>query len=579
MVLASLTEDELTVLTAMQDMPLPTVGDIKWAVQRRVPNPVEDCIENLRESGLVESEPFGFLGPREERFYLTKLAQEELQITGASWQQPACLLRLHERLSAVEWLYPAAGAITALGSCIQVQWFDGVSFDMAVRYEHGWIAYFWVGLLRTEKLINERFQRLGKDLADLACGDPHPRPSRLCVVVPDQWEAELVRRVVGRLRMAGWVTIWCIGDGTWHGARSSQSARGWVYQPVYRRDVEYQAWETKVRESWWSREGNRNPVVLLRRVRPALRTAMGNRHVADRWVARVVGELEKAKDPAEAAGVLRSAQDDLKKGQRSPEAAAIVGRIAGFLRNPDPDAETARLLLAVAEWPGISTGMAQVILGEGPTGRRAQRALLRMHDWGIVQRRRDGKKIRYRISWAGFQVLAGMDRTSPESVWNAIQMKRWDAGGGFETHEYGVMDVGAQFLAAGCPVANGWRDNEVMGFSGGVVPDSMVWLERTPFQPGWHYLEYERSARATARVTAKLTGFDSPLRVNIWPVLMVAADDAAEQAFHDVGERMGITMLTTTIARVAEHGPVGSASCWRVPEYLARIHSAPPVLG
>ena len=609
--LNGLIDQDRRVLEAIRDMPLATAADIQWAVQEQTEGRIRESIARLHDAGIVmDSVALGFLGPCCDRFFLTGDAQSALGIQGATWHQPGCLMRLLERLPAVEWLYPAAAQITDLGPYRQFQWVDAVAFDAAVRYEHGWIALSWVGILRSEKAVADRLKGLGGDLLDLACTDLHPRPGRLVFVVPDLWEAELVLRVAGRLRMEDWVTIWCVKDESWHGARRSTISSGWVNQPAYRRTDSWEAWQNRVRRSWFSEEGNMEPRELLNRVKPALRTAMGNRHAADRWVERArrelrkldqlreseelekLGKLDKLEELERLGKVnrvkdgiswLRSAQDALKQGQNLPEAAAIVGRVAGYLKDPDPPADTARLLLGVAEGPGMSTGITQPVLGEGRTGRRAQRALLRMHDWGLLRRWRDGKKIRYRISWAAFQVLALMDRTSPESVWDAIQMARWDAGGRFETHEYGVMDVAAEFLAAGCMVANGWRDNEPMGYSGGIVPDAMVWLKQTPFQPGWHYLEYERSARTRARVTAKLTGFDSPLRVNIWPVLVVAADDDAEEFFHVVGEGMGIVMLTTTIERVGKVGPVGNGECWRIPEYLIKAAflspGEPPTLG
>ena len=570
MALDILSAADLRVLHSIRDMPLATLTDLEWSVAGVTGEELEEGIGRLRDAGLVTTVAAGFLGPMTERFHLTEYAQSELEIRDASWNQPGCLMRLLERLPAVEWLYQAAAHITNLGACQEFQWLDAVAFDAAVRYEDGWVALFWVGLLRSEKLIADRFKDLGRDLDNLACVDTHPRPGLLCCVVIDQWEAELVRRVACRLMLDEWVGIWCIKDGSWHGAASPTHNRGWVRQPAYQRKDTWDAWRNRVRQSWFCEEGNSDPREILRRVRPALREAMGNRHAADRWVTRARRELREVKDAGAGAAIswLWKAQNDLKENGGFTDAAAIIGRVAGYLRDHGPPADTARALLGVTEWPGMSTSMAQGVLGEGPTGRRAQRALVRMADWGILQRWREGKRMRYRTTWAAFKVLAAMDRTNPESLWKAIQMNRWEAGGRFEVHEYGVMDVAAQFLAVGCPVAAGWRDNEPMGYSGGIVPDWMVLLSTTPFLPGWHYGEYERSARDPNPVTRKLRGFDSLLRVNGWPVLVVSASDQAEEVFHRVGGGMGLQMLTTTIDRARKHGVAGVAGCWRLPEYL-----------
>ena len=581
--LYGLDEGDLRVLDAIRDMPLPNATDVTWGLQQRTERRVRDRLDRLRNEGMVDSVRISFLGPRGERYWLTDQAQVQLEIQGASWNQPGCLMRQLERLPGVEWFYPAAAQITGMGGFRAFQWVDGRSFDAAVRYEDGWVALFWVRLLRSEKGIGDRLKALGRDLEELASGHPQPRPGLLCFVVPDLWECELVRRVAGRLGMEEWVAIWCVRDGSWHGAARPTPSWGWVRQPVYRRTDSWDAWQKRVRESWFSAEGNSDPRELLRRVRPALRVVMGDKHAADRWVNRARRELRGLQGPGDCIPWLRRAQTDLK-AEGMARAADIVGRVAGFLEDPGPPADTARLLLGITEWSGMSTTFAQVLLGEGPTGRRAQRTLLRMLDWGMVRRWRDDKVMRYQVTREAFQVLAVMDRTSADAAWSTLRMDDWTSGRVSESHQYGVMDVAAGFLAAGCPVAAGWRENLPMGYSGGIVPDWMVLLSTTPFLPGWYYGEYERSAQDTDPVTKKLTGFDSPFRVNSWPVLVISAGDDAETVFHRVGGGMGLQMLTTTIDRARTPGIAGGAGCWKLPEYVKNstfflAPGEPPVLG
>ena len=568
--LHGLDDGDLRVLRVIADMPLANEADVTWGLQERTEERVRDRLDRLRKEGMVDSARISFLGPQGERYWrywLTDRAQVQLKIQGASWNQPGCLMRLLERLPAIEWFYPAAAQITGMGRFQAFQWLDGRSFDAAVRYEDGWMALFWMGLLRSEKGVGDRLKDLGRDLEELASGHPQPRPGLLCFVVPDLWECELVRRVAGRLGMEEWVAIWCVRDGSWHGPARPTLSWGWVRQPVYRRTDSWGAWKKRVRESCFSEEGNGDPRELLRRVRPALREAMGDQHAADRWVERARRELKGLEGPGGCIPWLRRAQMSLD-AEGLARAAAIVGRVARYLADPDPPADTARLLLGITEWSGMSTLFAQVVLGEGPTGRRAQRALLRLLDWGMVRRWRDDKVMRYQVTREAFRLLAVMDRTSAEAMWSTLRMDDWTTGRVSESHQYGVMDVAAHFLAAGCPVAAGWRENLPMGYSGGIVPDWMVLLSNTTFLPGWHYGEYERSAQDPDPVTKKMTGFDSPLRVNSWPVLVVSASDTAEQVFHDVGAGMGLPMLTTTIDRARQHGVAGGAGCWRLPAYL-----------
>ena len=590
MTLSKLSEGDLSFLNVLVDMPLATAADLRWAVRDPTPKGIYARLTRLAGLGLVDSVRLGFLDRRVERYFLTGDAQSEMGLSGATWHQPGCLIRLLERMPALEQLYPAARAVEDMGPLHAWQWFDGASLDAASLFENGWIALLYSGLVRTEKKIEEKFQALGGDLEKLAWGDVRPRPGRLVFVTPDRFGAELVLRVARRYRMEDWVTAWCVEDGSLRGARRSLPSRGWVRQPPYRRDAGWSAWRERVRHSLWSEEGNRDPAVLLRRVRPALReTALGE-VAADRLVRRISGELRFLDQTGDAISLLEQARDGLIGNGDASEAAAILGRLIRHLRSPGPAPDAARLLLAVGQHPGLPTSMGRAVLGEGPRGRRAQNALHLLSDWSMLQRWDGGRDTRYRLARARAArlELSRLERTHIDSAWTPVQLDRWDEGGAFEIHEYGVMDLLSKFLAAGCPAANGWRDHEPMGSAGGIVPDGVVHLARSPFGPGWFYIEYERSARGLARIRSKLNGFGSPLRVTDWPVLVVCRDPVRrktpgktpektpEDRFHQVGEEMGIRMLSTTFGRLAEHGPVGNRECWRIPGYLRMTSSLGP---
>ena len=360
-------------------------------------------------------------------------------------------------------------------------------------------------------------------------------------------------RVAHRNEMTDWVSVWCVSDDTWFGNRGFLPSRGWVHQPAYRRNMSPEALAKRVSASPWSGEGNTDVAALIRRMTPAIRSAMGGQE-AEAALRRARPAIRAAATPREAAEILRAASQSL---DMEGGAAGIIGRLAAFLADPPPAQDSARLLAALAEWPGIPTGMARAVLGEAATGRRAQRGLAFLTDLGLARRWRHGRNNRYRLTAPGMKLLAGMDRVNPDSAWTRIQMGRWDAGGDFEEHEYGLLDVVTDFIAAGCPVAAGWRDWESMGSSGGIDPDAQVLVGGA-----WCYLEYERSATSISAVRRKLRGYDSPMRVNRWPVLAVCRNDRAELNFQEVGAEMGISLLTTTIQRRRKFGAVGRAGCW-----------------
>ena len=484
MALIDLGEGDLRVALAVRNLSLASAGDIA-AVQRRTDSGVHTRLrglsdENLGDERLVESVALGCSRRRVDRFSLTEYGQEQFGISGVTWHQPGTLARLLERLTSVEWLYPAAAAIQDLGELQDFQWVDGVSFDAAVRYEQGWAVLFWAGLLRSERVFGERLDQLGDDLLTLAAGADPPRPGLLCVVAADRWQVELALRVVRRYGMEDWVRVWCVSDDSWHGAEVPLTSRGWVRQPAYLRTMSRGAWGKRVRESLWSQDGGQDAVRILR---------------------------------------------------------------------------------AAAEWPGMPTALARLELREKPSGRRAQNCCSRLTDLGLLVRWQDRGANRYRLSRAGMKLLADLDRASAGDAWRRIQMDRWATPDGFEVHEYGLLEVVQQFAAAGLVVAAGWRDWENLGDSG-IAPDAMIYLRYGPYGPGWYYLEYERSATSPSAAARKLRGFDSPLRSNDWPVLVVCRNAKAEENFQRRGLEKNLAMLTTTIPRFRKHGAVGNPNCW-----------------
>ena len=484
MSLTDLGSGDLRVVRAVLDQPLASAGDIA-AAQGRTASGVHARLRSVSDAGagdgrLVESVSLGCARRRVDRYFLTEYGQAEFGLSGATWHQPGTLARLLERLSSVEWLYPAAAAVRGLGRMVAFQWVDSVSFDAAVRYEHGWAALFWSGLLRSEQVWRERLEQFGNDLLTLAAGVDSPRPGLLCVVATDRWQVELVLRVVRRYGMEDWVRVWCISDDSWHGAETPLTSRGWVHQPVFLRRMSRNAWEGRVRESLWAADG----------------------------------------------------------GQ-----------------------DAARVLQAVAEWPGLPTTLVRLALGESPSGRRAQNSCMRLTALRLLHRWWDRGEYRYRLSRPGMTLLAGLDRASPGGAWQRIQMDRWETPDGFEVHEYGLLEVAQQCAAAGLVIVAGWRDWENLGDSG-IAPDMLVYLRYGPHGPGWHYLEYERRARSPYTITKKLGGYDSSRRSNDWPVLLVCRTELAERNFQQRGLEMGVRMLTTTIPRFREHGALGNHDCW-----------------
>ena len=217
------------------------------------------------------------------------------------------------------------------------------------------------------------------------------------------------------------------------------------------------------------------------------------------------------------------------------------------------------VLELLAEWGELFTNWIKKARGEGLEGRTTQRALTSLRAAGLIQRRGARRSYTHFPSNRALEQLrlrdgigAGQGGQTSEQIRNRLLH-----------HETGMKEAMLSFIAAGYEVACGTRSWEDMGQEGGgISPDAMVRLNETPFGAGWFYFEYELWSRNLDQVENKLGGYQSPLRRDDFPLLLACASDEAEQVFHVVGRQMGILMLTTTIARLRQHGPLGNMECW-----------------
>ena len=215
------------------------------------------------------------------------------------------------------------------------------------------------------------------------------------------------------------------------------------------------------------------------------------------------------------------------------------------------------VLAAVDQWPGLPTGMAKEALGEGRSGRSAQRCLSKLLDLGLVERQEDEHSYCYFLTSGGYQRLTRRDGVPPvkakgerERAENRMRRE--------PKHEQGLRSLMGQFMAAGLATAVGSRSWEHLGEDGAIAPDGLVRLNRCPYGPTWAYVEYELSARGQRRVAEKLRGYLAGRRQDRWPVLFVCWNAGAEAVFHQVGREHRLPMLTATIDRLEKSGPFGN---------------------
>lgn len=223
-------------------------------------------------------------------------------------------------------------------------------------------------------------------------------------------------------------------------------------------------------------------------------------------------------------------------------------------------------LLAVAEWKRATWRGVQAGVGESRKGRRVRKVLGELERTELVKRVWSPGGYRYSIEEKGSRLLSGIERMRRDAMPVGYGRVLGLEERGQDRHEDGVLQVMESFRLNGFAVAAGWRSWEHLGGGGGIAPDGMVYLEESPFGPGWCYVEFERRARGKVRMGRKLRGFVAEGRQDDWPVLFVLADALMERRCQEAGDEMGARILTATVDRLKEGGGVCGREVWRLGE-------------
>lgn len=219
-----------------------------------------------------------------------------------------------------------------------------------------------------------------------------------------------------------------------------------------------------------------------------------------------------------------------------------------------------QMLRVTQNFPGMTVEMGQLDLGEGNNGKSAERTLRALAQKGLVHWEKDGKVLRYHLSASGIEVVTRLDKATHGDYQGRALSDSWVTRPDRRIHEAGALDLLTCFMAAGLAVAPGWRAS-VYRARLTIKPDGVVWVNHGPYRPGWCLLEYELSARGRSRATDKLRSYAALRHLGI-TLLLVCFDDRAEKVFHEVGAELDVKMVTTTVKRLADHGPLGNFSCW-----------------
>lgn len=474
------------------DMPLASSKDLSM-VLRRNQSQLHPLLHELERAGLISSATLGSSitgGNPSQRWFFTADALECFDGLPVTWHEEGNRCVLLDRLQVLQWFYRVAGEFQDMGRFRQFLWIDSASLEAAVRYEEGWAALFWSGMLETSANLTDRFRRLPDDVDRLAAGEPQPWPGVFAVVAPDRWQREVVWRAAEEAGLSRSVAVWCASDGERAGAAQTAGSRGWLHQLTEMRDIGGWPWGNRVGRCIWAQRGA-----------PSLY----------------------------------------------------------------------RVYRTVAEHPGTTLELVRQSIGEAAGGKIAERSCRSLVRLGLIEVVPDGKRLRYHLTGPGMDRFARLERCTAKGYLRRVMNQSWVIIKDRRDHEDGVMNLIGTLREAGISAGAGWRSYDTMDHHGAVSPDAVAFLTESFYDPGWHYIEYERSARSPAPVGKKLRNYLAPVRGDQMPVLVVCWNDNAEGNFHAAGGDAGLRMLTTTIDRLAEFGPLGNFQCWSLYGRRVRI--------
>ena len=219
-----------------------------------------------------------------------------------------------------------------------------------------------------------------------------------------------------------------------------------------------------------------------------------------------------------------------------------------------------RLLLAAAEWKWMAARFARHYCTTLGDPSMVKKTLKYLTDLGYLRRVEHKNRFLYLITHKGIDRLSRIDWIFGRDIHGSISDQPRDAV--VLEHDLRALEMLSGFLEHGLAIGAAWRYQDGQG--GRVVPDGLVYLNDGPHGPGWHFGEYERSARGRSGATRKLRGYTHPRRRGTEPVLFAVRDARMEQHLQDVGRGTNLRLITTTFRRLKTCHVVGETGCWSV---------------
>ena len=273
-----LSEGAKALMPSLVELPLASASDVAGLLNGDVSGAYARLWE-LHGARLVECHPLGATKSKVNRWWVTEHGLDAVGFGGLAWQQPWTLSQVLDRLPAAEWFYHVAFNMKGLGELRNFQWFTGISWDAAARYDRGWVAFFWSGILQVEARLRAVLGQLAGDLRSHSVDGGAAWPALLVFVASDQWQQELVIQVTRLFGLEEMVQVWCVADGSVRGAQSGVGRGGWVFQEFEMRDMGGWSWPDRLADCLWSQGygGGSNRLLSLVGEWPEMRSVFAGR--------------------------------------------------------------------------------------------------------------------------------------------------------------------------------------------------------------------------------------------------------------------------------------------------------------
>ena len=178
-------------------------------------NSTHRTLQSLQERNLVGGMDAGYSQRRQRRYWSVDHSAGKAADPPEP-KHPGLVHALLTRITMLESVYLVireALMMEPQRRLLDFQWRFDAAADAIARFNDGWMMFVWSGIWQSQRMLVEKLEQLGSNLRAGRHYDRTPLPGRICFVVPDAWQAELVRRVVATSSLADRSLVYDAGSG------------------------------------------------------------------------------------------------------------------------------------------------------------------------------------------------------------------------------------------------------------------------------------------------------------------------------------------------------------------------------